>query len=433
MADTASPPVTDAPAPASPMAPSPSATPGPNGRRLRVLVHDYSGHPFQVQLSRALAGRSHDVLHVHCSSYQTGKGAVHRREGDPATLGFEAIDLGRVFNRYAVHRRVPQELRYGARFARVAAAYRPDVILSTNDPLFAKARSAYWCRRSGTPWVFWLQDIYSVAMSGYVSARLGPAGRVLGHGFQALERSLLRGADAVVPISDHFEPVLETWGVPASRRHVIENWAPLDELEPGPKDNPWAREHDLHDKTVFLYAGTLGIKHNPRLLLALGERFASRPNVAVLVVSEGRGADWLASALRTSPLTNVVLLPYQPFDRLPEVFATADVLLGLLSRDAGTYSVPSKVLSYLCAGRPVLAAIPEGNPAARTVAGAGAGIVVDCDDEQGFLVGAEKLLADPALRRHHGHRARAHAERAFNIDTIADRFEAILLGAAVRR
>ena len=38
---------------------------------MRILVHDYAGHPFQVQLSRALAQRGHDVLHAYCASLQT--------------------------------------------------------------------------------------------------------------------------------------------------------------------------------------------------------------------------------------------------------------------------------------------------------------------------------------------------------------------------
>jgi hypothetical protein len=38
-------------------------------RRLRVVVHDYVGHPFQVHLSRELARRGMDVLHLSCDSF----------------------------------------------------------------------------------------------------------------------------------------------------------------------------------------------------------------------------------------------------------------------------------------------------------------------------------------------------------------------------
>ncbi len=401
---------------------------------MRILVHDYSGHPFQMQLSRALASR-HEVLHVHCSSYQTGKGAVSRRSGDPAGLSIDAINLGRTFDRYSWGRRLRQEVSYGVAFSRRAAAFRPDVILSSNDPLFAKSVAAGWCRATSTPWVFWLQDVYSLAMSTHAKRRLGAVGRPLGAGFRAMERRLLRQAAAVVAITDDFRRPLRRWGIDAGKCHVIENWAPLPELDALPKDNAWSRAHGLHDRRVLLYSGTLGLKHHPGLLLALAQRFRDDPDLRVVVVSQGRGIDWLrqeltASRLDNRPLDNLVLLPYQPYERLPEVLASADVLLVLLQDDAGVFSVPSKVLSNLCARRPILAAMPAANLGARTIERAGAGIVVAANDEGGWLAAADKLLSDPDLGRSHGDGARHYAEVTFDIDTIAERFETILVNAA---
>jgi glycosyltransferase involved in cell wall biosynthesis len=399
-------------------------------RRLRVIVHDYSGHPFQVQLSRALARRGHEVLHVHCSSYQTGKGDLQRRERDADTFRVASIDLGETFARYSMARRMRQELTYGDRFGRLAASFKPDVVLSSNDPLLAKARADRWCRRNSVPWVFWLQDVYSVAMSGYAASRFGVAGRALGRGFRTVERRLLHNAAAVVAVSEDFADVLSEWSVPPERCHVIANWAPLDEMPRRPKDNPWSRAHDLHDRRVVLYAGTLGLKHDPSLLTALAEAFTTDRDVRVVVVSQGKGADWLARERAERHLDNLVVLPYQPFDRLPDVFGAADVLLALLDDDAGAFSVPSKIMSYLCAGRPILAAIPAANQAARTIERVDAGIVVNPNDRTAFIAAAEKLLSDPTLRQSFGRRARAYAERAFAVEPIASRFEAILAAAA---
>jgi glycosyltransferase involved in cell wall biosynthesis len=396
---------------------------------MRLLVHDYSGHPFQMQLSRVLA-RNHQVLHVHCAGYRTGKGAVTRTVDDPPGLTVETIDRGGTFDRYSWTRRPHHELSYGAAFARRAAGYRPDVVLSSNDPLLAKSVAGAWCRWSGTPWVFWLQDIYSVAMANYARSRLGPPGRVVGGVFQALERRLLRDAAAVVAITDDFRPLLRRWGVNDAHCHVIENWAPLDELPMAPKDNPWARAHGLHDRRVLLYSGTLGLKHDPAMLVALAERFRADGDVRVVVVSEGRGVDWLVEQIEARGLSNVSVLPYQPYERLPEVLAGAEVLVALLRNEAGVFSVPSKVLSYLCAGRPVLAAVPADNLAARTIERAGAGMLVEPGDTAGFVSAAEKLLGDDRLRSEHGRRARSYAERAFDVESIAGRFEEILTVAA---
>jgi glycosyltransferase involved in cell wall biosynthesis len=88
--------------------------------------------------------------------------------------------------------------------------------------------------------------------------------------------------------------------------------------------------------------------------------------------------------------------------------------------------VPSKVLSYLCAGRPILAAIPPENLAARTIERAGAGLVVPPSDEEAFLVAAKQLLVDGAVRTAAGRRARAYAEATFDTEVITDRFQQVI-------
>jgi colanic acid biosynthesis glycosyl transferase WcaI len=95
--------------------------------------------------------------------------------------------------------------------------------------------------------------------------------------------------------------------------------------------------------------------------------------------------------------------------------------------------VPSKVLSYLCAGRPLLASMPEENLAARTIQRAEAGIVTVSGDAAAFSASAELLLSNPNLRIELGHAARSYAERTFRIDAIADRFENALTDAVVVR
>lgn len=397
---------------------------------MRIIVHDYSGHPFQVQLSRNLAWRGHQVLHVHCVSYETGKGAVTRSEDDSVAFAVEGIDLGRPFDRYSWARRVRQELAYGRAFARLASRFRPDVILSSNDPLFAKAQAARWCRRVGTPWVFWLQDLYSVAMSTYASARMGPLGKAAGWGFQRIERALLHQAAGVVSITADFLPILRAWGVDARRCTVIENWAPLDEIEPHSHDNAWAREQGLNEKRIVLYSGTLGLKHNPALLLEVAVRGRRDPDLRVVVISQGLGAKWLMDQRARLRLPNLLVLGYQPYERLAEVLATADVLVALLTSGAGVFSAPSKVLTYLCAGRPIVAAMPRENPSARKIIEARAGIVVEPHDPGAFVAAVEDLLADSRLSDECGRRARAYAERAFDLDPIADRFEQVLASAA---
>jgi glycosyltransferase involved in cell wall biosynthesis len=392
-------------------------------------VHDFSGHPFQIDLSRALARRGHTVQHVYCESYTSGKGDFDI-EG-LAGLSVVPVSAGGRFARYSPAKRIAQEVAYGARVSRVAAAFRPDVILASNVPLVAKAVSATWCRVRRVPFVFWLQDLHSVAMAKEAANRAGRAGKALGTVFEVIERALLRRAGAVVSITDDFAPTLDRWGVDAERTTVIENWAPLDDLPPRPRDNPWRRAQGLGDRFVFLYSGTLGLKHRPEVLHALAEQHQG--DAEVVVISEGMGEARLREMLAERPLANLRLLPFQPIDDYPDILGTADVLVALLEPAAGTFSVPSKVLSYLCSSRPILAAIPPGNLAARTVERAGAGTVVPPDDDEAFLVAAKQLRIDADQRAKAGTRGREYAEAVFDTAAITDRFEGVIDAALGRR
>ncbi|HEV7194838.1 MAG TPA: hypothetical protein VGN19_02760, partial [Pedococcus sp.] len=108
-----------------------------SARSSRIVVHDYSGHPGQAQLSRALARRGYDVTHQHCPSYTTGRGSLQHEAGDPATLVFEPVEMDGTFAKYSARTRLRQEWRYGRTAADAIAAKDPAVAVISNVPLLA--------------------------------------------------------------------------------------------------------------------------------------------------------------------------------------------------------------------------------------------------------------------------------------------------------
>ncbi|WP_278258685.1 glycosyltransferase [Nocardioides convexus] len=196
--------------------------------------------------------------------------------------------------------------------------------------------------------------------------------------FEVAERWCSRRAAAIVVIAPSFVPVHEKWGT-ADKVSVIPNWAPLDEIVPTERKNDWATEHGLDDVQTLVYSGTLGLKHNPALLVRLAKATidAGRP-VRLVVVNSGPAVDVLRDeAARLG--VEVTLLPFQPYERLPEVLGTGDLLVVLLEQEAGAFSVPSKTLSYLCAGRPVLGLMPSENLASALVGRAGGKVLPPSD------------------------------------------------------
>lgn len=396
---------------------------------MRILLHDYCGHPFQVQLSRNLARRGHTAWHLFSSSFQTPHGALAKRNGDPASFDVCGISLSEPFNKYSFIKRRKQEIEYGRLVSEEVDRLHPDVVISANMPIEAQKRLVGKCRLRAIKFIFWAQDFYSVAVSKILRKKLPIVGDAIGWAYMRLERSLLKKSDEIVVITEDFRPLMERWGVDQKKIHVIENWAPLDEVPPMSKNNDWSRKHELDDKFCFLYSGTLGLKHNPDLLLKLAVHFKDNDKVRVVVVSEGLGADWLKEKKARMNLNNLLLLEYQPYETLPNVLASADILMAILEPDAGVFSVPSKVLTYLCVGRPQLLAVPQENLAARIVSQQNSGIVVPPDDVEAFVDAAETLIMDEARRKDLGMNARRYAESHFDINKITSKFEKIITGS----
>ena len=248
---------------------------------------------------------------------------------------------------------------------------------------------------------------------------------------ERVERAIARRSEAIVAISPTFLERLSAWGV-ADKATVVSNWAPIDELPVCAADNSWSEQMGLRGLPVVLYSGTLGLKHDPSILALIADRLReSHPDARVVVVSEGKGRDWLEDWKRDRgpAADNLVLLDFQPYADLPEVMASADVLVAVLEADASRFSVPSKVLTYLCSGRAIVGVLPPDNSVAEILISQGAGRVVRRDD-----VAAEvtELLYREEACREMGRAGRRYAERAFSPDTAADRFLEVFGGLVGR-
>ncbi|HEY1160731.1 MAG TPA: glycosyltransferase family 4 protein [Terracidiphilus sp.] len=394
---------------------------------MRLLVHDFAGYAFPVQLSRELAARGHRVLHLSAGGLPGPHWKTQAHASDGPGLEVGKVRLSRHFRKYSPWRRLVTQRQYALDLEGVLERQRPEVVLSGDTPIDVQAHLLRFCRRRGIGFAHWVQDDYSLALDFTLRRKIGAAAGLATLPYRWLDGWVARNSEAVVSISPGFIPRLRHLGARSESLTVIENWAPLDEVPPLPRRNPWSESLGLNGKPVFLYSGSMGLKHRPDLIYLLARALEGRARV--VVVSEGVGRHYLANQPQ---LPNLTLLDFQPYERLPEILAAADVLLATLEADAGAFAVPSKVLTYLCAGRPVLLTAPLQNLAAEVIRRSGGGVVVGPNDAGGWVEAARKLAEDADLRASLGARARQYAEATFDIEKIADRFEAVLIQAAER-
>jgi len=384
---------------------------------MRILVNDYAGHPFQLQLSRELARRGHTILHTYFADAQGPKGKLESPSDTGIGLKIVGIRLEQKFAHYSPIARRSADCAYGRKVAAHVAQFRPDVVISANTPLDAQRRLMSATHKQGASFIFWLQDLLSQAVE-FVLRRKGlPFAGLAGRYYGRLERRLLLRSDAIICIAPEFRERLVKWGIPDEAISVIENWGPVAEITQLPRDTAFSREHGLDGKFCFMYSGTLGMKHKPELLWELTERFRDRTDVATVVIAQGAGADWLREKASASPARSLVILPFQPYERHAEVLASSDVLVTLLDSECGSFAIPSKVLAYMCAGRAQLVAAPLENLASRIVCRAGGGVATAAESDA-FLGAAAHLLSEPDQLSELGTNARTYAEKTFCIERI---------------
>jgi colanic acid biosynthesis glycosyl transferase WcaI len=389
---------------------------------MRIVVHDYGNFPYPWQLAKAFAKRGHTVLYIY-NTAEPARTTLDIESDEQDRLQVVGITLSKPLLKRSFVARRQYEIDHGVAVEPHLDQFKPDVVISANTPLDAQAHILKRAKKLNARFIYWVQDLISVAAYAILKQRLSLFGAAVGKYYMWMEKTLLRQSDDVVLITEDFRQFTDQWGVSRDKTQVIENWAPIAKLPTLPRHNDWAKQHGTEGKLCLLYAGTLGMKHNPALLIQMAARLKPRADVKIIVAGEGSGMPHLRQMKEEMHLDNLEIIPFQPFDVLPQALAAADVLIAILEPEGSKYCVPSKVLTYLCSGRALLLAVTPENLIARIVSQNRAGLVVPPTDSESFVDAAEKLLTDDKLRQEYGRNARQYAERHFDIETITDRFE----------
>jgi glycosyltransferase involved in cell wall biosynthesis len=386
---------------------------------MKILINDFGGYAFPMQLSKKLAVSGLEIAHCFALNLQTPHGDMNT---DIENLLIHPIILKNGFNKYSFLKRKKNEVEYANAVINLAKKFRPNILISANTPLFAQDKIQKYCRKENIKFIYWCQDIHSIAIKSLLKKKLGILGLPMIDFFTRKEKKQLYNSDYIISIADDFSDIFKSWGINTDKISTINNWAPLDEIFVSDKNNDWAKEMGFMDKKVILYSGTLGLKHNPYLLSYVAQKFSEYKDVIVIVVSEGIGAELLKKEKETFSINNLHILPYQPYKLLSSILGTADVLVSILEPEAGVFSVPSKVLTYLSAGKPILLSIPLSNLSVKLVQRAKAGFAVESNDYSSFYEKLKELILNLDLCKEMGQNGRNFAEKEFNIDVIAQKF-----------
>lgn len=243
--------------------------------------------------------------------------------------------------------------------------------------------------------------------------------------FAGLEAFLYRHFAAIVVHSQGNRDYLLERGAPPSRVTVIPNWVDTEAIRPGPKSTGLRAALGLNDSFIVSFAGIMGYSQDLDTVLDSAQLLQAQAGVAFLLVGDGVEKPRLEQKARERNLDNVHFLPMQPKEEYPKVLAASDLCLVTLRKEVRTPVVPSKIMSIMAAGRPVLASLPLEGDAPRLIAAAGCGVCLPPEAPEAMAREILKLYGNASLREQMGVNGRNYAVQHLSLQVNASRLEAL--------
>src|SRR4030042_6316197 len=121
-----------------------------------------------------------------------------------------------------------------------------------------------------------------------------------------------------------------------------------------------------------MFAGHIGEAQGLEVVLDAAILLRDLKDVQFVLVGDGVALPGLKQKAIDRGLNNVLFLGRYPQERMPALYALADVLLVHLKDDPlFRITIPHKTLAYLASGKPILAAVAGDTAKVVTEAGAG--------------------------------------------------------------
>lgn len=173
------------------------------------------------------------------------------------------------------------------------------------------------------------------------------------------------------------------------------------------------------------YAGNMGQPQNLDMLLDAAALVAGE-GIGVVLVGDGTERERLASRIAAEGLIGVTMVPHQPVERVPEIYAACDAMFVSLAPGMGADAMPSKAYQIMAAGRPILAAAELEATLIEVVTASQAGVAAALTP-QGIAHAMRSLQT--ADRMAMGDRGRRFVAAGYSRRAVADAYLGLVAGA----
>jgi len=296
-----------------------------------------------------------------------------------------------------------------------------DVVVATSPQLLVGLSGLAISRLRGSKFIFEVRDLWPESLVG---TGVADTSSLVYRSLLKVSSRLYRSCDHVVAVTPAFKDHIQKhFDCPAEKISVVPNGVDLDFFEQARLNYVPSR----NGRFVVSFIGTIGNAHGVDVILAAARALReSHPAVLFRIVGEGAERERIESEIKKAQFDNIEVLGHQPRARIPSLIWDSDVCLVLLKRsDVFRTVIPTKMLEFMAAGRPVILGV-EGQ-ALEILALARAGIGIPPESSEGLVSAVLKLMSEPSLCRLYGENGKSYIHENMSRKSTAVAYENVLL------
>jgi len=308
---------------------------------------------------------------------------------------------------------------HGMEIRRQIVEFEPDVIVGLG--ILNTFVAMQMAKRRKIPFIYYLIDALHTLIP---FRRLRFWGKVL-------ESDTLKWSDAVCVINEELKRYAVEMGAHSEKVHVVRAGIDAEHFNPD-VDGHMMREKlgiGKGDVVLFFMGWLYSFSGLREVAIELAKVRDVYPNVKLLIVGEGDVYHELQQVKKDCGLQQLVLVGWQPYEKIPEYIAASDIcLLPAHNNEVMRSIVPIKMYEYMACGKPV---ISTRLPGIMKEFGHNNGVIY-VNQPTEVLKKVIELCNDDGSIIECGTRARKLVEK-YSWNKITDDFEDILKTSAVNR
>jgi colanic acid biosynthesis glycosyl transferase WcaI len=283
-------------------------------------------------------------------------------------------------------------------FVRAAVTEKPDVIFAVSPPLGLGLTVATLSRMWRVPYIFDVEDLQPDAAAELGMIENPSVLRAL----YGIERMAYRKAALITTLTEGMRQRIIGKGIDPGKVVLFPPRADssLYNLRDRCNGNEFRERFGLQGKFIISHSGNMGVKQGLEVILRAAEKTREREDIQYVFVGNGAMSSRLEADAKKRKLKNVCFLPLLDQDLFPQMLAATDIALITQQRVVSDIVFPSKTVTLLSAGCPVIASVNSGSEVARTVLRSRAGLVTEPENADSLSDAILQLVASPeALAR----------------------------------